>query len=92
MEDFLFNIDVTPHVIYLAFILLVIGRALKELPFISHWSIIWILLGISIIINFVLVDFSFYSLLEAFISTSLAVTLHQSYKQTNEGIRLYRKS
>ncbi|MDD2490113.1 MAG: phage holin family protein [Bacilli bacterium] len=92
MEDLLFNVDVTPHMIYLSLILLVLGRALKELSFIGNWAILWILLVISIVINFVFVDFPFASLFEAIISTSLAVTLHQTYKQTNEGVKMIRKT
>lgn len=91
MEDFLFNVDVTPHMVYLALILVVVGRALKELPFIVSWSIIWLLFLISILINFVFFGVSFVTLFEAIISTSLAVTFHQTYKQTNKGIRNSRK-
>ncbi|MGI6329717.1 MAG: phage holin family protein [Bacilli bacterium] len=92
MEEFLFNIDLTSKMVYLAVILLVIGKGLKGMSYIDNWLIIWILLVISLIISFVFSGFSFDSLLEAFIATSIAVTSHQVYKQTNEGIRLTKRN
>ena len=91
MEDFLFNIDVTPQMVYLAAILLVIGKGLKETPFIKNWSIVWILMAISIIVNFVFSGITLFVLFEAVIATSLATVIYQAYKQTNEGIRNSKK-
>lgn len=90
MEDFLLGIDITPHMIYLALILMVIGRGLKESTFIAKWSIIWILMVISLIINFTFKGFSFENLFEAVLAVSLSTVIYQTYKQTNKGFRSLR--
>ncbi len=92
MEDFLLNVDITPNMIYLSLILFVIGKALKDVPFIENWTIIWILMFISIFVNFSFAGIKFDSLFEALISTSLAVTFHQTCKQTNKGYKMFRKN
>ena len=92
MEELLIDINVTTQMIYLALILVVIGKGLKELYFIAKWSIIWILMAISIIINFVFFGASFETLFEAVIAVSLSTVIYQTYKQTNEGLRCYRRS
>ena len=87
MEDLLFSIEITPQIIYLSLILLVIGNGLKDVPFIKKWMIIWILITISILVEFVFVGISFQSLFEAVISSSLSTMIYQAYKQTRKGIR-----
>lgn len=90
MEDLLFTIEITPQIIYLSMILLVIGNALKDVPFIQKWMIIWILITISIMVEFVFIGVSFQSLFEAVISSSLSTMIYQAYKQTKKGIREVR--
>jgi hypothetical protein len=90
MEDLLLNVNVTPHMVYLALILLVIGKGLKDTPIIENYLIIWILMAISIIVNFVFFGVKFETLLEAMVATSIATAIYQTYKQTNEGVRAYR--
>lgn len=90
MEDLLFRIEITPQIIYLSLILLVIGSALKDVPFIRSWMIIWILIIISIIVQFVFVGINFQSLFEAIISSSVATMVYQAYKQTKKGVREMR--
>lgn len=87
MEDLLFKIEITPQIIYLSLILIVIGNALKDVPFIQKWMIIWIVMTISIIVEFVFMGVSFKSLFEAVISASLSTMAYQLYKQTKKGIR-----
>lgn len=87
MEDLLFRIEITPQIIYLTLILIVIGNAIKEVPFIKKWMIIWILMTISIIVDFVFMGISFMSLFEAVISVSLSTMAYQLYKQTKKGIK-----
>jgi hypothetical protein len=87
MEDLLFSIDITQHILYLSLILLIIGNALKELPFVRKWMIIWILIFISLCVEFTFVKFSFKSLCEALISVSLSNMIYQVYKQTRKGLR-----
>lgn len=86
MEDLLFKITVTSQTIYLSLILIVIGNGLKEIPFIKKWMIIWILMTISILVEFVFFGINFQSLFEAIISTSLSTMTYQAYKQTKKGI------
>lgn len=87
MEDLLFMIEITPQIIYLSFILIVIGQGLKDIPFIQNWMIIWILITIAILVQFVFIGISFQSLFEAIISVSLSTILYQVYKQTKKGIK-----
>lgn len=91
MEDLLFRIDITPQIIYLSLILLVIGNALKDVPFIQKWMIIWILITISLTVEFLFIGISFQSLFEAVISSSLSTMIYQAYKQTKKGIRDVRE-
>lgn len=86
MEDLLFKITITSQIIYLSLILIVIGNGLKEIPFIRKWMIIWILMTISILVEFVFFGINFQSLFEAIISTSLSTMTYQAYKQTKKGI------
>lgn len=86
MEDLLFKITITSQIIYLSLILIVIGNGLKEIPFIKKWMIIWILMTISILVEFVFFGIKFQSLFEAIISTSLSTMTYQAYKQTKKGI------
>lgn len=90
MEEFLLGIDITPHMIYLALILMIIGKGLKELKFIAKWSIIWILIAISLIINFIFGGVNFKNFFEAILAVSLSTVIYQTYKQTNKGYRNLR--
>ncbi|MDD2469411.1 MAG: phage holin family protein [Bacilli bacterium] len=90
MEDLLFRVDITSQIIYLSLILLVIGNGLKDIPFIKKWMIIWILLIISITVEFVFVNVSFNSLFEAVIAASLSTMIYQLYKQAKKGIKELR--
>lgn len=90
MEDLLFKIEITPQIIYLSLILLVIGNGLKDIPFIRKWMIIWILIIISLIVEFTFMGISFQSLFEAVIASSLSNMTYQFYKQTKTGIRDFR--
>jgi hypothetical protein len=90
MEDLLFSIDITPQIIYLSLILLVIGNALKEVPFIHKWMIIWILFTISVLVEFSFIGISFQSLFEAIMSASFSTMIYQVYKQTRKGIKEVR--
>ena len=91
MNDLLLNIEITPQMVYLSLILLVIGKGLKNVPFIENWSIIWILIAISMIVNFVFYGISFETLVESFIAVSLTTTLYQTYKQTGRGFTSFNK-
>lgn len=90
MEDLLFKVDITSQIIYLSLILLVIGNGLKDIPFIKKWMIIWILLIISITVQFVFVDISFHSLFEAVVAAALSTTFYQLYKQGKRGVNEIR--
>lgn len=90
MEDLLFSINITPQLVYLSLILLVIGNALKEVPFVRKWMIIWVLMTISILVEFVFMGVSFQTLFEAIIAASLSTMIYQVYKQSKKGIREIR--
>jgi hypothetical protein len=91
MEDLLFTVEITPQIIYLSLILLVIGNGLKDIPFIKKWMIIWVLITISILVEFTFIGISFKSLFEAVMSASLSTMIYQVYKQTKRGIRELRE-
>jgi hypothetical protein len=90
MEDLLFTVEITPQIIYLTLILIVIGNGLKDVPFIEKWMIIWVLLTISILVEFTFLGINFKSLFEAVMSSSFATMAYQTYKQTKIGVRLIR--
>lgn len=90
MEDLLFSVNITPQLVYLSLILLVIGNALKDVPFIQKWMIVWILMTISIIVEFVFIGVSFKTLFEAIIASSLSTMIYQVYKQSKKGINEIR--
>ena len=91
MEELLLDISVTSQMLYLAFILLIIGKGLKAAPFIQNWSILWILLAISLIVTFVFNGISFKTFFEAFVATALSTTIYQTYKQTGKGFASFHK-
>ncbi len=92
MEELLSNINITSHMLYLSLILVVIGNGLKQTIYIANWSILWILMTISIIINFVFFGIRFETLFEAVVAVALSTVIYQFYKQTNEGVRDYRQN
>ena len=69
---------------YLIFLpaLWIIGYALKQTPFIPDWSIIWILLAISLGIAFLAFGFNFESVVNGITAAGVAVFGHQLVKQT----------
>lgn len=87
MEDFFLSVNITPQTIYLAIILIVMGEGLKSLPFIKKWMIIWILMIISVLINFIFYGIKFDTLFEALIATSIATFGYDAYIQTKKGIK-----
>jgi hypothetical protein len=87
MEEIFLNINISPQVIYLSIMLIILGIGLKNLPFIQKWMIQWILLIISILINFIFNGIRFDTLFEAVISTSIAVFGYDAFVQTKKGIR-----
>ena len=61
--------------IYLSIILLVMGEGLKNLEFIRKNMVIWLLLIISVIVNFIFYGININTFLESIIATSLATFL-----------------
>lgn len=84
MKEFLLNISITEQTIYLAIVLLVIGEGLKGLDFIKKKTIIWLLLLISVIINFIFYGISIYTFIESIIATSLATFIYDLIKVTKK--------
>lgn len=60
----------------------VLGFALKQTPAIPDWSIIWVILFVSILIGSLAFGFSFSGLINGIIAAGVAVLGHQMLKQT----------
>lgn len=60
----------------------VIGYALKQTPKIPDWTIVWILLGISVGLGAFAYGFSIEALTNGIIAAGVAVLGHQMFKQT----------
>lgn len=60
----------------------VIGYALKQTPRIPDWTIIWILLGLSLGIGTFAFGLSFNGIVNGIIAAGVAVFGHQMFKQT----------
>ncbi|WP_449622157.1 phage holin family protein [Robertmurraya sp. Marseille-Q9965] len=63
-------------------VLWVIGYALKQTPKIPDWTIIWFLLGISLVIGTIAFGFSIDGIFNGIIAAGVAVLGHQMFKQT----------
>lgn len=63
----------------------VLGYALKQTPLVPDWSILWILLIISVTIGSIAFGFSIYGVVNGIIAAGIAVLGHQMVKQTIEG-------
>ncbi|WP_404358976.1 phage holin family protein [Cytobacillus firmus] len=63
----------------------VIGYALKQTPKVPDWSIVWILVLISVSAGSLAFGFSFEGLLNGIVAAGVAVLGHQMKKQTLEG-------
>lgn len=62
----------------------VIGYALKQTPKVPNWTIIWILLGISLIFAFFIMGFTIDAVINGIIAAGVAVFGHQMLKQTSQ--------
>ncbi|PFG13079.1 phage holin family protein [Bacillus sp. es.036] len=60
----------------------VIGTALKKTPKVPDWSIIWVLIFISIFIATLSFGFNTEALVNAIVASGISVMGHQLYKQT----------
>lgn len=73
--------------IYLSIILLVMGEGLKNLEFIRKNMVIWLLLIISVIVNFIFYGININTFLESIIATSLATFLYDCIKNIRNSIK-----
>lgn len=85
----MFNIILSDKTFYLAIVLLIIGEGLKGLEFIKKNMIIWILMIISICINFIFRGIGVNALFEAIISVSLSTFLYDIIKNIKKILRAY---
>ncbi|WP_026584099.1 phage holin family protein [Bacillus sp. J33] len=69
----------------------VIGYALKQTPFIPDWSILWILVMISVTTGSIAFGFSIEGVINGIIAAGVAVLGHQMMKQTIEGASARKK-
>ena len=85
----MFNIILSDKTFYLAIVLLIIGEGLKGLEFIKKNMIIWILMIISICINFIFRGIGVNALFEAIILVSLSTFLYDIIKNIKKILRAY---
>lgn len=69
----------------------VIGYALKQTPFVPDWSILWILVIISVTVGSIAYGFSINGVINGIIAAGVAVLGHQMMKQTIEGASVRKK-
>lgn len=81
MENILNHIIINSNVISLSILLLILGKVLKNSPFIPNYFILWLIIFIGIFLSLIS-NFSLHSVIEGLIATSLANLYHQIYKQT----------
>lgn len=60
----------------------VLGFALKRTPSVPNWSIVWVLLGFSIVFGVIAWGFSYTGIINAIIAAGIAVLGHQMVKQS----------
>lgn len=60
----------------------VLGIALKRTPSVPNWSIIWVILGFSLVFGTIAWGFSYTGVINAIIAAGVAVLGHQIVKQT----------
>lgn len=76
----LFSFNVTMELFYLTIMLLVISYGIKNLEFIDNKFILFYLLTISILVNFIFNGISFCTLFESIVSVSLVLLVRDIYK------------
>ncbi|PWW20756.1 holin family Hol44 protein (superfamily V) [Cytobacillus oceanisediminis] len=69
----------------------VIGYALKQTPSVPDWSILWILVIISVTVGSIAFGFSINGVINGIIAAGVAVLGHQMMKQTVEGASVRKK-
>ena len=79
----LFSFDFRIQILYLMVILFVIKEGLKNLEFINNKFIIFFLMGISIVINFIFYGISIKTLFESLISVSFVSLVCDMYSAIN---------
>ena len=83
----LFNLEVTMQIFYLIIILLVIKEGLKNLEYIDNRFILFYLMIISFLINFIFYGISLKTIFESIISVSFTVLLQEIYNILKEFFR-----
>lgn len=84
MNNFLMSLNFNEQIIYLAIVLIVLGEGLKGLSFIKKELIIFLLLIMSMCINFIFYKISAQTLFESIIATSLSVFIYDIIKQVKK--------
>ena len=79
--------DILPYVIAISLILNIFGNTIKMTFKISTKYIVWILLLLSILINFIFFEISFESLFIAVISFSFSVSSYDLFKSSRKMVR-----
>ncbi|MEK3732222.1 MULTISPECIES: phage holin family protein [Paenibacillus] len=69
----------------------VIGYVLKQTPRVPNWSIVYVVIIVSILLTVELIGWSVESVIQGILAGAFAVFGHQAVKQTAEAITRLRK-
>ncbi|PAK51414.1 phage holin family protein [Paenibacillus sp. 7541] len=69
----------------------VIGYVLKQTPRVPNWSIVYVVIIVSILLTVELIGWSVESIIQGILAGAFAVFGHQAVKQTAEAITRLRK-
>jgi hypothetical protein len=82
--EFLSNITLHPALVLVVPALIILGYALKQTPRFPDWLIIWTLLIAGIVAGIVAIGNTIDGIANGIITTGVAITSHQAWKQTIE--------
>lgn len=83
MFDFLQNVQLHAALVPLVPALLIVGRLLKQTPKFPDWAIVWALLVLGVLAGGFVLGFNFEGLVNGVIAAGLAISTHQTIKQTS---------
>lgn len=86
MNDLVLSSEVFKKLIFFIPLLLIFGKILKLTPYISNWMIVWIILFTGMVFGILTYGNNVEGLVYGLLSSTLAITIHQTYKQTLIGI------
>lgn len=82
MFDFLNDVSLHAALVPLVPVLMIIGSVLKQTPKFPDWAIVWALLILGAIAGSSVLGFSFEGIINGIIAAGMAISTHQTFKQT----------